>query len=109
MLCRSRPRLTRCCAIAPMRACARDRLANNVTFQRIAWHGTEAAKKTAKEGAEALKKSDAYRTAQYKAMEGVQQLKQSPAFKEFEASGVMRTAKQVKDKLVAELRQTRLK
>ena len=56
-----------------------------------------------------MKKSDAYRTAQYKAMEGVQQLKQTSAFKELEGSGVVRTAKQVKDKLVAELRQTRLK
>lgn len=85
------------------------RLANNITFQRLAWHGTETAKKAAKEGAEAVKQSDAYRTAQYKAMEKMSQLRQSEAYKEIDASHAARTARQIKDKVLSELRQTRLK
>ena len=53
-----------------------SRLANSITFQRLAWHGTEAAKKSAKDGAEAVKKSALYKTAQYKSMEQMNKLKQ---------------------------------
>ena len=56
-----------------------------------------------------MKKSDAYRTAQYKAMEGMSKLKQTQAYKEIDASQAWTTARKFKDKVVSELRQTRLK
>jgi hypothetical protein len=80
------------------------RLSNSITFQRLAWHGTEAVKKTAKEGSEAVKSSAAYRTAQYKAMEQMQRLKQTEAFKEVESSGALRKLILFKDELVKELK-----
>ena len=107
------------CARAPLRlratgvwralTAAHNRLANNTTFQRLAWHGTEAAKKVGKDGAEAVKKSAIYQTGQYKAMEQVNRLKQTDAFKELESSAAFKTLSQAKDKVLAELKQTRLK
>ena len=89
------------------------RLANSITFQRLAWHGTEAAKKGATQGAEALKNSAAYRTTQYKAMEQMNRIRSTEAFKEFEAKkighGTMKTMAELRDKVLTELKQTRLK
>ena len=76
------------------------RLANSTTFQRLAWHGTEAAKKAGKDGTEAVKNSALYRTGQYKAMEQMNRLKQTEAFKEVESSAAFKTLsrKQLKNK-----------
>jgi hypothetical protein len=85
------------------------RLANSTTFQRLAWHGTEAAKKAGKDGTEAVKNSALYRTGQYKAMEQMNRLKQTEAFKEVESSAAFKTLSEVKTRVVEELKQTRLK
>jgi len=74
------------------------RLANSTTFQRLAWHGTEA-----------VKNSALYRTGQYKAMEQMNRLKQTEAFKEVESSAAFKTLSEVKTRVVEELKQTRLK
>ena len=73
----------------------------------MAWHGTEAAKKAGKEGGDAVRNSAAFRAAQYKAMEAQARMKDTEAFKHLEASGAFKTAGEVKDKVLRELKQVR--
>ena len=73
----------------------------------MAWHGTEAAKKAGKEGGDAVRNSAAFRAAQYKAMEAQTRVRDTEAFKHLEASGAFKTAGDVKDKVLRELKQVR--
>jgi len=82
-------------------------LANSTAFQRVAWHGTEAAKKVGKDGGEALKSTAAYRTASYKGMEQMTRLKQSEAYKEMEASGALRAFSEFKQRIATELKESK--
>jgi len=82
-------------------------LANSTAFQRMAWHGTEAAKKVGKDGGEALKSTAAYRTASYKGMEQMTRLKQSEAYKEVDASGALRALGEFKQRIATELKESK--